>query len=222
MKRFDPVEVAHYDHRIRRLVPGYDLLHLLSSAELLARLPEDAARVLVVGAGTELLALAGQRPGWCFTATDLSAPMLAVAQQRCLAAGIQERVQLHVGELDRLQGPAPHDAALLLLVAHFVPDDGRKQALLAQTAAQLRPGAPLLLADLRAGADALERRCHGEASRLLGLGEDEVAAMLQRLESSFYPVDAARREALLRATGFGPARLYFRAAGFEAVVSLRL
>ncbi|WP_207936174.1 hypothetical protein [Pseudomonas aeruginosa] len=64
MGRFVGKQADGYETRIGRLLPGYELLHLLSRAQLLARLPERA-RLLSVGcgAGGELAELAGL-PGY--------------------------------------------------------------------------------------------------------------------------------------------------------------
>ncbi|HCG0802627.1 class I SAM-dependent methyltransferase, partial [Pseudomonas aeruginosa] len=50
MGRFVGKQADGYETRIGRLLPGYELLHLLSRAQLLARLPERA-RLLSVGCG---------------------------------------------------------------------------------------------------------------------------------------------------------------------------
>lgn len=100
MGRFVGKQADGYETRIGRLLPGYELLHLLSRAQLLARLPERA-RLLSVGcgAGGELAELAGLRPGWRFVAADLSADMLALARQRCARLGLLERIELHCGDV---------------------------------------------------------------------------------------------------------------------------
>ena len=161
-QRFHGAGVVDYDERMPRRVPGYDLLHLLTAAQAVERLPEQA-HVLVVGAGTghEVLRLANLCPGWRFTATDVSGDMLALAHQKFLDAGIAHRVRIHLGGLDSLPPGPPHDAALLILVAHFVPAGG-KQPLLDGIAVCLRPGALLLTADLMAEADAWERLSFSE------------------------------------------------------------
>ena len=90
-------------------------------------LPIQAA-VLVVGASTgeEALRLEQERPGWRFTATDVSLDMPAIAQRHFIEAGIADRVRLHAGTLHVLEDAPLHDAALLIPVAHFIPDDGSR------------------------------------------------------------------------------------------------
>ena len=82
MPTFKGEEAQEYDNRITRLVPGYELLHQLTNAQLKATL-KDNAHILVVGAGTgkEILALAALNPTWQFTAQDTSSDMLAIAKQ---------------------------------------------------------------------------------------------------------------------------------------------
>ena len=61
---------------------------------------------------------------------------------------MQDRVSLHTGYLDSLPKTELMDAATLLLVMHFLADDGSKLELLKNIAQRLKPGAKLVLADL--------------------------------------------------------------------------
>ena len=84
------VIVAGYDDHIRKLIPGYELVHQQIDAILTAELPETA-HILVVGCGTgyELTYLLVHHPQWQITAIDPSRAMLEQAQNtiRSLAAG---------------------------------------------------------------------------------------------------------------------------------------
>lgn len=219
-ERFQGEQAGAYERRIRRLIPGYELLHQLTAAQLAARLSEQA-RILLLGVGTgqELRLLAAAHPHWHFTATDISADMLAQARAHAESAGYAERVHWHLGPLETLTTDAPHDAALALLVLHFVPDDGQKQALLVQLRHQLRPQGWLLWADIQAAADAYERDAHRRTSIVLGLDADTATQMLERMQRDFHPIADERRDALLRESGYGPAIPYFRALGISALVT---
>lgn len=220
--RFHGAGVADYDARMPRRVPGYELLHLLTMAQMIQRLP-GPADVLVVGAGTgqEVLRLAQARPDWRFTATDVSADMLALARQNFGEAGIADRVRMHVGPLDTLDADQGYDAALLILVAHFVPHDGRKQALFEAVARRLKPGAPLLFADLMVAADGWERPAHKHACMTLGLSEEAADAVLKGFESDFHSLDETELKAVLARSGFSAPAAYFRALGFAAYATTR-
>ena len=65
------VVVASYDDHIRKLIPGYELVHQQIEAILSTELPENA-HILIVGCGTgyELSYLLQQHPNWTFTAID--------------------------------------------------------------------------------------------------------------------------------------------------------
>ena len=65
MPTFNHEEANHYDERILRLVPGYELLHQATAAQLATTLNDDAC-ILVVGAGTgkEIIELAALKPSW--------------------------------------------------------------------------------------------------------------------------------------------------------------
>lgn len=144
---------AEYDERFARLAPLKEALHLLMIAALRG-LPGDA-RVLCVGAGTgaEILTLAEAFPGWRFVAVDPSGPMLAVARDKAAAQGIAERCEFHEGYLDSLPAGESFDAATSILVSQFVMDRGDRVGFFKSIASRLRPGAPLISADLTGHAD---------------------------------------------------------------------
>lgn len=223
--RFGDDEAPVYDGAIQRLVPGYPLLHQLVRAELGVRLPATA-RVLVVGAGTgaELSILASAGPGWSFVAVDPAAPMLAVARRRATDEGFADRVSWHATHLDRVPVPdRGFDAAVMLLVAHFLPPDGAKQALLTDIALRLRAKAPLVLADLAIPAEpgSIEARIRRHAAVDLGIDEPAAERMIEGMWRSLHPVDGAVLERMLVAAGFGAPRSFFQALGYRGWTALR-
>ena len=112
------------------------------------------AKVLIVGSGTgmELISYAEQHPQWSLTGIDPSSDMMAIAQQELDKRQLSERVKLHTGYVNTFEGTTQMDGATLVLVMHFVPDDGSnnslKLQLLKNIAQRLKPGAELILADL--------------------------------------------------------------------------
>ncbi|MNG96265.1 hypothetical protein D3C79_553260 [compost metagenome] len=219
-ERFEGAGALDYDGRIPLLVPGYELLHRLSAAQLMTRLG-PGGRVLLVGVGTgsELLLLGRLCPHWQFVAQDISADMLAQARWRAEQAGMGARVQWWQGELPAV-GLAC-DGALCLLVLHFLAH-GAKAGLLAAIARQLTPGAPLLLADLMAAQDPSERAVMGLQARLAGLPAAASEQMVLRLADDFIPLDEAQTQGLLREAGFTAGRRYFQALGFHGWLAERM
>ena len=217
MPTFTGEQATHYDSRITRLVPGYELLHQLTNAQLLATLA-DNAHILVVGAGTgkEILALAALNPTWQFTAQDTSSDMLAIAKQAFEEHGIAKRVNVIEGELDKLSTKA--DAALCLLVMHFLKDDGSKKQLLKNIKANLNKGAHLYISDLMKPETDFEREAQITVCADLGLSDAGQAYTAQNLESEFYPLDRMRLSELLNECKYGIPKLYFKALGFSGYV----
>lgn len=216
---FTGPEAQAYGAKIRARVPGYQAMHELIAAALLASTPERA-KVLIVGAGDgeDLLALARAGPSWTFTALDPEQDMIALAKARAKAAGIGDRVRFHVGYAADLDD-ADFDAAAAVLVGHFLPDDGARAGFLAQVAGKLRPRGALALADL---AD-MPAPAGAYRAWLIGAGLEPalLAKTEQRMAAEFHPLGEARLAELLDAAGFAaPTRLY-QALGYAAYLSIR-
>lgn len=71
VQQFDAERADAYEDRIRRLAPGYDVLHGTVESVLATCLRKDA-HLLVVGAGTgaEIVRMGQAHPRWRFTAVD--------------------------------------------------------------------------------------------------------------------------------------------------------
>ena len=109
---------------------------------------KESARLLVVGSGTgmELINYSQQNPSWLLTGVDPASEMMEIARSQL--ENLSDRIVLHTGYVDSLPKAEPMDAATLLLVMHFVADDGSKLKLLKDIASHLKPGAKFILADL--------------------------------------------------------------------------
>lgn len=147
--KFDEDFGARYDYKVRATVPGYDFLHDMAAALIAGHVPEDA-HVLVAGPGIgkELVTLGNRFEHWTFTAFDPSPDMLALTRKAVAEAGLQERVRLIQGTVENVSADLRCDAAVSVLVMHFLPDGGPKANFLNGLAARLAPGAPLILADM--------------------------------------------------------------------------
>lgn len=213
MPTFNGEEALHYDKRITKLVPGYELLHQLTAAQLMALYPQQA-KILVVGTGTgkEIIELAKINPTWTFIAQDTSADMLAIAEQHFTKFEINSRVTLHHGPLQADEYQV--DVVLCLLVMHFVSDNGDKETLFRLMGQQVKNGGYLFLADLERPLTPFEREAQLLLSKQLGLSDAGKQRMSVAFEREFYPLDKMRLAELLDNAGFKPARPYFKALGF--------
>src|SRR5690606_9831322 len=106
----------------RVLFRSYELVHQQIEAILSTEL-QETAHILVVGCGTgyELSYLLQRYPDWTFTAIDPSAAMLEQAS-RNLNSIDRQRVKFIQSTIQEFPHPDTFDAALAILVAHFIPN----------------------------------------------------------------------------------------------------
>ncbi len=146
---FDRERASQYNLDIRKAIPGYEALHNMAESILATNLP-TAADVLIVGSGTgmELISYAQKNSRWSLTGVDPSTEMMKIARSHLTNKKLLPKVNLYTGYIDTLSLSKPMDAATLMLVMHFIPDDGSKLKLLRDIAQHLKPGAEFVLADL--------------------------------------------------------------------------
>ncbi|MEO1671024.1 MAG: class I SAM-dependent methyltransferase [Cyanobacteria bacterium J06631_2] len=208
--KFDRDRAGEYDLDIRKAIPGYEALHYMAQI-LLQNCLDESARLLIVGSGTgiELLNYSQENPNWALTGVDPSVEMMAIAKSELESKGLMKQVSLHTGYLDSLPEIETLDAATLLLVMHFLADDGSKLELLQNIAQRMKPGATLILADLYGDKSApyfsqfIQAWQRFYFSRL----DDEARAKIEPkfetlIENSIYFVPEARIIELLQMAGF--------------------
>ena len=221
---FDGKRAAVYDDLIRQVIPGYDVLHRLIRLQLHAGLG-DEARILAVGAGTgmEIATLAPGRPGWRFSAVDPASEMLEAARRRLERDGLGECTAFHHGFVADLPQEKSFDAACLVLVMHFVPDDGSKAALLGDIARRLKPGAPLILADAHG-----EKESRGFLHLIdvwrnwqldAGIKPEDVEKGFRRVVKDIHFVPEERIVGLLSDAGFTTPQPFFASLPFGAWIA---
>lgn len=218
---FDRTHAAEYDQRFVKLASFREGLHLLAGVAL-GGMPASA-HVLCVGAGTgaEVLYLARKLPGARFTAVDPSAPMLDVARAKAAEAGIAHRCTFHAGMLDSLPAGEPFDAATAILVSQFVLDRAARVAFFREIARRLRPGAPLVSADLAADLDSPEgRRALDLWLRLMreevGFTEEQVANLRAAYARDVAVRPVSEVAALLAEGGFDDPSVFHQAGLIHA------
>ena len=193
-----------YDARNTKLAAISAHLHFLLSL-LLQALPLHA-RILCVGVGTgaEILALAEHYPGWRFTGVDPSAPMLEVCQRNLMRARIADRCELITGTVQDLPEGESYDAALSILVAHFVPKPARLD-FFQNMVARLRPGGVLVNAEISGDLDAPDfgevLKDWTEVQKLMGATSESLAALPAMIRDKLAVLPPLKTEALLRQSG---------------------
>ncbi len=212
---FDGDYGADYEALAHRVIPGYATLFPMVAALLDPELPPEA-RVLVIGAGTgiEMVTLGSARPDLRLHGIDPSRQMLEIARQRLDEQELTDRTILQLGYAADAPAHPLFDAATLINVLHFVPDDGSKAALLGEIGNRLKPGGIFVLFDLHGDpADANHRRSMAAWERywaLRGMRSDDTDAFRARIASGIHFAPAERLVALARAAGFGESMQFFR------------
>ncbi|MEL6442047.1 MAG: methyltransferase [Cyanobacteria bacterium J06621_8] len=216
---FDRERAEQYDLNIRKAIPGYESLHGMAHSLLKTSLGETA-NLLIVGSGTgrELIEYAQQNPHWNLTGVDPSGSMMAIAKTELESKGFAEKVKLYTGYLKTLPTTEPMDAATLILVMHFLPDDGAKLELLKSIAQRLQVGAKLILADLHGDRSAPYFNQFIAAwrsyyfSQLDEESKAKAAVKFQAsIDNSIHFVTEARIIQLLETAGFSNAHKFYNA-----------
>lgn len=211
---FTPEMAAAYDERIGRLAPVAEGLHFLVQL-VLRDLPADA-RVLCVGIGTgaEVLSLARAFPGWTFTGVDPSRAMLDICRERLRAAGILGRCALVHGQVQDVDGAPAFDAALSLLVAHFLGRPARRD-LRRDMAGRLKPGGRLVTAeiscDLEAPGFPQMLRDWEQVQALMGATPESLADLPRQLREVLTVLTHEETEQELRDCGLAQPVKFFQA-----------
>lgn len=227
--KFDASRAGEYTRQSRIALAGYDACHELSACMLSAALGAGKpARVLVVGAGGtagEIIAAARLEPEWSFVAVDPSPPMLDLARTHLIEAGVSDRVETVLGAVVDLEPSPSFDAAIMIGVLHHLKGDAAKQAILAQIAMRLRPGAPLVVAgNYRTYASQpLLMAAWAARWRMNGSGPEEVQAKMSRiLEGAEPPRSEEAVIALLTEAGFENPVRFFASLFWGAWLARRL
>ncbi|WP_035606689.1 class I SAM-dependent methyltransferase [Haloferula sp. BvORR071] len=204
---FDKDQASTYDERFAKLVAMRDAIHLIMGSAF-ADLPANA-RILCVGAGTgaEVFYLSRKYPGWHFTAVEPAAAMLDVFRRRAAEEGISERCSFHEGYLDSLPPTDEFDAATSILVSQFILDPEVRREFFEGIATRLKPGGPLLSADLSTHLASNE----GQGVFNLWLGmlassampAEQIAQMRAAYERDVAILPPGEVEAIIMAGGFG-------------------
>ena len=198
MKTFD--DGATYLDEIQKLVPGHALFQELVVATLVAHTPTDGVLGVVgPGPGSELVDLAHALPGWSLEAIEPAPAMAASACARIREAGLDERIQVYPRPLQPEMGS--WDAAVCILVAHLIPDDGARAGFWSALGTCVRPGGLLLTAEIEA-VDEPTRATWDAWAAARGLDETRRTRLRERLSGGFACLPGHRTAILAESAGF--------------------
>ncbi|UUS56445.1 MULTISPECIES: class I SAM-dependent methyltransferase [unclassified Acinetobacter] len=216
-----PQVVESYDAHIRKLIPGYELVHQQIQAVLNCYVAEDA-HVLIIGCGTgyELGYLMALNPTWSFTVTELSENMLNQTRQSVEAAGQLHRVKFVLGSHTTFEQASCFDAALSILVTHFIALS-EKNEFLTKAFELLKPQGIFLSFDLMQTHSNFEQRVLPEFCQMQGLSAAQATKMMQRLEDDFELISQQYYQSLLREIGFDQIHCFSQIFSYAAYCAFK-
>ncbi|NUE92823.1 SAM-dependent methyltransferase [Acinetobacter seifertii] len=214
-----PKVVEGYDEHIRKLIPGYEVIHLQVDAILQSVLKPNA-HILIVGCGTgyELEYLLKRHPNWKFTAVDPSLTMLQKAQEQVELLDKSSQVTFIHGDTSALPMEACFDAALSILVAHFVADD-IKPTFFKDIYDRLKEKAVLLTYDLMTCINPMQLQALRYLCLAQGLTEEQCQKMLGRMAQDFFSLTTEGYIKLLEKTGFESIQPYTQILTYQGFIA---
>jgi tRNA (cmo5U34)-methyltransferase len=195
-----------YDDLVRRVIPGYDDAFVAILSLLEGLLPERA-HLLIIGAGTgmEIRTFAPDHPEWRFTAVDPVAAMIDTTMAVAKTLDVAARVTPFTGTVEHLPETPRFDAATIINVLHFLPDDGSKASLLSAVASRVLPGSPIVLFDLHGDPSSDEYSRMRAAWRRFqahnGLDSKAVSDFNRRLDTGMHFVSLERLASIWEEVG---------------------
>ncbi|KJH64079.1 class I SAM-dependent methyltransferase [Acinetobacter calcoaceticus] len=214
-----PKIVDGYDEHIRKLIPGYEVIHQQVDAILQSVLKPNS-HILIVGCGTgyELEYLLKRHPNWKFTAVDPSLTMLQKAQEQVELLGKSSQVTFVHGETSALPLENCFDAALSILVAHFIADD-IKPAFFKDIYNRLKENTVLLTYDLMTCINPQQLQALRYLCLAQGLTEEQCQKMLERMAQDFFSLTTEGYIKLLQKSGFESVQSYAQVLTYQGFIA---
>jgi len=203
---FENERATGYNQFVETWIPNYH--YFIDNLPKLLRETENKD-LLVVGCGTgnEIERFVHAAEQWKITGIDPSPEMINQAVQRLSNF---DKVNLIKGLVSDLDKSHRYGAATLLLVLHFMDDDGTKFSLLKNIAERLEIGAPLILLDITGNRTQIKENL--EVLRLFlpnNLEKEGIKNRLNRIENELHAVSEERLSELLIEAGFeAPLRFF--------------
>ena len=209
VKIFENERATGYNQFVETWIPNYH--YFMDSLPMLLREIENK-NLLVIGCGTgnEIERFVHAAEQWKITGIDPSPEMIKQAVEKLANFDNVNLVEGLVSDLDKSD---KYGAATLLLVLHFMEDDGTKFNLLENIAERLETGAPLILFDITGSKTQIKENL--DVLRLLlpnNLDKEDIKKRLHRIENEIHVVSEERLSQLLIEAGFEAPLCFFQSS----------
>jgi|SRR5690606_16288505 len=206
---FDNERATGYNQFVETWIPNYHYF--------LDRLPKllsetSSKDLLVVGCGTgnEIERFVKVPEHWTITGIDPSPEMIKQANEKLQN---YHNVTLIDGLVSDLDFEKKYGVATLLLVLHFLDDNGNKLNLLKDIADRLVAGATFVMLDITGNRNQIQQNL--KVLKLLlpdGLDKEQINNRLNRIENELFAVSEERLSQLLQEAGFEPPLRFFQSS----------
>lgn len=214
---FEGNRAERYDNFIPLVIPTYN--QLLEYLPKMARAQQpygQRAKLLIAGCGTgnEVVAFAKESAAWDITACDPSPAMIDIATKKLCE---YPNVHLVASTVADIPSQEKFDAATLILVLHFLTDDGAKAELLKSIAHRLKDGAPFFLVDICG----TEKEIADNLPILRALlpmewSSEKIEEVLHNIQHNIHYTSEPRLEELLAEAGFENRVRFHQATVYKA------
>jgi len=190
-------------------VPNYQyFVNLLPS--LLSGVKNKELLVVGCGTGNEILAFQKLTNNWKITGIDPSPNMVFQAREKLKE---YDEVQLIDGEVADLPSHHRFEAATLLLVLHFLEDNGAKLGLLKQIADHLAPDAPFVILDITGDTNQIAKNLDILKNMLPShLEAEQVEVRIERIRKELFSISEERLAQLFEEASFERPTRFFQSS----------
>src|SRR5690242_6784620 len=141
---FEKERATGYNQFVETWIPNYNYF-MDNLPKLLSETGNKKLLVVGCGTGNEIERFTHAAEEWSITGIDPSSDMIKQAVQKL---GDFKNINLVEGLVSDLDKSDKYGASTLLLVLHFMEDNGTKLSLLKDIADRLETGAPFILLDI--------------------------------------------------------------------------
>jgi tRNA (cmo5U34)-methyltransferase len=206
---FENERATGYNQFVETWIPNYRYF-LDRLPKLLSETNQKDLLVVGCGTGNEIERFVKAPEQWTITGIDPSSEMVKQANEKLQT---YNNVTLIEGLVSDLDIEKKYSAATLLLVLHFLDDNGNKLNLLKDIADRLFSGATFVMLDITGNKNQIQQNL--KVLKLLlpdGLNEEQINNRLNRIENELFAVSEERLSELLQEAGFEPPLRFLQSA----------
>jgi tRNA (cmo5U34)-methyltransferase len=206
VEKFENERATGYNQFVETWIPNYHYF-LDRLPKLLSETKQKDLLVVGCGTGNEIERFVKAAEHWIITGIDPSPEMIKQAKDKLQT---YDNVTLIDGLISDLDIEKKYSVATLLLVLHFLDDNGNKLNLLKDIADRLVSGATLVMLDITGDKSQIQQNL--KILKLLlpdGLDEEQINNRLNRIKNELFAVSEERLSELLQEAGFeSPIRFF--------------